>query len=97
MEKSSTERGFPVIEFKDSYGSKCSLQNSSSAAKPKIWLGVDDANPQIMAKSIMEDGVGWVKCPMPEGVTFTTRMHLTRSQVADLIPHLQNFVDTGEI
>ena len=26
-----------------------------------------------------------------------TRMHLTREQVAELLPHLQHFVETGEL
>lgn len=42
MKIKKTNRGFSVIEFKDSYGKQCSLQESSSASEPKIWFGVDD-------------------------------------------------------
>jgi hypothetical protein len=31
------------------------------------------------------------------GVNKTGRMHLSREQVAELLPYLQKFVDTGEI
>ncbi len=31
------------------------------------------------------------------GAAVPVRMHLTREQVADLLPHLQHFVDTGEL
>lgn len=56
-----THRGFQLLEFRDAYGVKCSLQQSSaigsSAAfeqKPGssyIWLGIDSPQPRIM-KSI---------------------------------------------
>lgn len=36
-----TNRGFALIYFKDRYGSKCSLQKSSMASEPAIWLGID--------------------------------------------------------
>lgn len=97
MKLSKTARGFPYYEFKDNNGVTCSLQKSSSALEPKIWLGVDDGNPQIMASKIIEGGIGWVKYPIPEDVLLTTRMHLTIAQVKKLIPVLQNFVKTGEI
>jgi len=54
-----TYRGFDIVEFKDSYGEKCSLQISSRAVfenedgtcnNPNgwIWLGIDDPHPQIL-------------------------------------------------
>lgn len=37
--KSHTERGFAIVKFTDCYGVPCSIQESSSAEEPKIWLG----------------------------------------------------------
>jgi hypothetical protein len=92
-----TARGFNLIKFEDYYGSECSLQISSLADKDAIWLGIDNANPQIMASKTKEGGNGWVPFAMPEDVLLTTRMHLTREQVEELLPYLQKFVKTGGI
>lgn len=103
MKKSKTHRGFALIEFEDRYGAKCSLQKSSLATEDAIWFGVDDANPQIMARHAKAAGIettettGWVKYPIPKEVLLTTRMHLTRKQVLKLLPSLIKFVITGEI
>lgn len=91
MKHSSTKRGFDVVEFKDHYNSPCSLQKSSLADLDAVWLGVDDANPMIMTSD------GWDVYDIPQEVQLTTRMHLTRDQVRELLPYLQAFVDTGEI
>ena len=102
VEISKTERGFTVGNFKDKYGAVCSIQESSSA-EPAIWLGVNYADPKIMAsvaKTVNPetgDMTGWVKYPIPNDVLLTTRMHLSREQVAELIPLLQQFVDTGRL
>lgn len=42
MRKKKTARGFTYYEFEDANGIKCSLQESSSAMSPKIWLGSDE-------------------------------------------------------
>jgi hypothetical protein len=99
MIRTKTERGFNLIEFQDSYGEKCSLQKSSSAMEPKIWLGITDPQPKIPVKAMDPDyeGVGWIKYLIPKEVMITGRMHLTISQVKELIPLLQKFVDTGEL
>jgi len=97
MKCKRTGRGFAHYEFTDEYGAKCSLQKSSSAMVDRIWLGVDNANPQIMASKTPEGGNGWVPYPIPEDVLLTTRMHLNQKQVKKLLPILQRFVETGEI
>jgi len=97
MERTSTPRGFALRKFSDLYGASCSIQKSSLATDDAIWLGVDDADPQILASKVREGATGWVKYPIPEDVLLTTRMHLNREQVAELLPVLQKFVDTGEI
>lgn len=99
MKISQTKRGFNTIQFKDVYDVECSIQESSLASEPAIWLGVNDANPQVLASSVKEGATGWIPYPIPDSVTvsFKTRMHLTRDQVAELMPVLQRFIDTGEI
>ena len=87
-----TERGFARAEFTDLYGVKCSLQKSSLATDDAIWLGCNDADPRQLVY-----GQGWVPVAMPEEYVANTRMHLSREQVAELLPLLQRFVETGEI
>ena len=41
IEFRQTERGFTRGEFKDRYGAACSIQESSLASEPAIWLGCD--------------------------------------------------------
>lgn len=107
--KEKTSRGFEVINFCDFYDAKCSLQQSSiwldddngKVGGSAVWLGVDDANPKIMAKDAETLGVetsetcGWIDYPLPEQVMLTTRMHLNRDQVRSLVGHLQNWLKNG--
>ena len=88
-----TARGFDLAEFEDGNGERCSLQKSSAAERDMIWLGVNEPNPKIFPA----DGTGWHDYELPENVSCTTRMHLDRKQVAALLPHLQAFVETGDI
>ena len=103
MKDRKTERGFDLTEFKDCYGAKCSLQKSSTATEDRIWLGINDADPQIMVSKAAANGIepigqnGWMKFPVPEDVLFNTRMHLNRKQVKKLLPYLKRFVKTGEL
>lgn len=103
MIKSHTNRGFRYIEFEDRYDQKCSVQKSSLAFEDAIWMGIEDADPKIMATDARRLGiptketVGWIPYPVPDEVLLSTRMHLTRDQVAELLPILQHFVDTGEL
>ena len=92
MDSQITQRGFELLTFTDSSGYKCSLQKSSSAMDDKVWLGTDDANPQIMTAT-----EGWQPLNVPENTLFNTRMHLTRQQVSDLLPYLTRFAETGDL
>jgi hypothetical protein len=87
-----TSRGFRVAHFFDSYDVACSIQKSSIATEDCIWLGCDNAAPRRLVK-----GIGWELIPMPDEYTANTRMHLTREQVAALLPALVTFVSTGEL
>ena len=99
-----TSRGFAIRKYEDLYKAKYSIQKSSLAAIDAIWFGIDEANPRILKSHAINMGIaveplieGWMRVQIPENVLFTTRMHLGRSQVAELIPVLQHFVDTGEL
>ncbi len=106
---SKTQRGFPVVGFQDRCGAKCSIQKSSLADEDAIWIGIDDPDPQIMARDALEMGRtdllndgperynGWVNFPIPDKVLLTTRMHLNKEQVATLLPLLQHFLEHGEL
>jgi len=97
MELEKTQRGFALGKFTDHYGHGCSIQKSSLATDDAIWLGLDDASPQIMASKLDPNLTGWLPYPIPLDVNLNTRMHLTREQVAELLPTLQRFVETGEM
>lgn len=100
-----TSRGFELLEFTDLYGAACSLQESSVATSHAVWLGVNDANPKILKSKAVELGIplppgkvsGWMSYPVPESVSFTTRMHLDRDQVQNLVDRLQLWLDTGSL
>lgn len=93
LEKTFTSRGFARVDFLDGNDIQCSLQKSSAAQEDHIWLGCDEPN----AKIFPGNGTGWHDYPLPESVSCTTRMHLTRDQVAALLPFLERFAKTGEI
>lgn len=102
MKWTRTSRGFLIGLFTDAFGAQCSLQKSS-ATSPLVWLGVNVAHPKILAVDAAANGVatretrGWVDYPLPVAVEIPTRMHLSRDQVAALLPALQRFVETGEL
>jgi len=98
-----TERGFPLGKFNDLYDQKCSIQQSSLATENALWLGLDNAEPMIMASKADENGVetkkttGWVDYPLPKDVLLSTRMHLSVSDVEKLVEELQHWLKTGEL
>ena len=97
-----TQRGFGVIKFKDAYGCECSIQESS-ADGPYLWLGPSEADPKILASQASKHGVetdettGWVPYPIPEEVLLTTRMHLHKEHVIELVKVLQQWLETEEL
>ena len=107
-----TPRGFQTVDFKDHHLQECNLQQSSSMASDDeralnrpgsscVWLGIKDANPQIMARHASKYGlkvassIGWVPYPIPVDVLLATRMHLNRQQVQGLISRLQHWLEHG--
>lgn len=89
---SHTNRGFALVEFSDRNDVKCSLQESSIATEAAIWLGCNEASPQVLVP-----GSGWQPVDMPADYIANTRMHLTQDKVRELLPILQHFVETGEV
>lgn len=98
-----TGRGFPILRFTDFYHKACTLQSSSLATEECVWLGVNEAEPKIMCSDAARLGIpttrqtGWMEYVLPEQVSMTTRMHLTREQAGELAKQLQVFADTGEL
>lgn len=84
-------RGFGRIGFIDRYHSQCSLQDSSIATEPCIWLGVSE----IVAKRLIP-GQGWKIVPLDPDLNLNERMHLTQSMVKQLLPFLTHFAETGQ-
>lgn len=111
-----TNRGFDKVVFEDVYESKCSLQESSLAVCEDddgnvsdplgwLWLGIEDANPQVMKSQAFDVGLripdgpltGFMPYPIPKQVHLTTRMHLGEEQVRALIARLELWLETGRI
>lgn len=67
-----TGRGFELLEFHDSYGTKCEIQQSSGVGdypdafkrpgSSLLWIGTADADPKIMKSQAVELGI-----PLPAG------------------------------
>lgn len=91
MDHSLTIRGFALKTFLDNKNVECSLQKSSNIDEC-IWLGCNEPAPRYLIPN-----VGWKDVELPPETVSNTRMELSRQQVADLLPYLQKFVDTGEI
>ena len=96
MKTGKTARGFVRDGFTDRNGVECSLQKSSLATEDAIWLGCNDIGlkrftPETGWEDVLLDSTG--------GAVHlaNTRMHLTREIVAELLPHLQHFAETGEL
>ena len=96
MKRNDTARGFARYEFTDRYDHRCSLQKSSLATEDAIWFGMDDPDLQEIGWH-PEHSLRARTYALPKGVEGFSRMHLTRDQVADLLPALQHFVEFGEL
>lgn len=77
-----TNRGFPYKEFKDKYGAVCSIQMSSIATEPCLWLGVNEEQSDEFKAEFKSSPY--------------TRMHLTYNQVKRLVEDLQMWLDNVE-
>jgi hypothetical protein len=102
MELKHTGRGFAYYEFTEVNGDVCNIQKSSSTMQDCIWLGskniglkgfIPHGNPswRDVTDDQIKEKFGF------QDIIANNRMHLSREQVAALLPILQKFVDTGEI
>lgn len=101
MEVTETDRGFKAVSFTDRLGVACSLKESSLATESAIWFGADSIGLKKL-DPLSPLGTGWEEIPLaevPGGVAYSanTRMHLTQDQVAELLPYLRHFVETGQL
>lgn len=94
MDIEKNKRGFQHGNFTDLYGEKCSIQKSSLATDDAIWLGIYE--PKLTVFENEQKGK-YIVANMPDNFMVNSRMHLNREQVAELLPILQKFVDTGEL
>jgi len=94
MELKKTERGFERGEFTDLYGEKCSIQKSSLATDDAIWFGINAPKLTVFEDEKMGK---YINTTVPKTWMVSSRMHLNRDQVAELLPILQKFVETGEL
>lgn len=98
FEISQTMRGFDYTEFSDANGVKCTVQESSACGdEALLWLGAKD----IGLKHFKSGHHGWKDVELvntiEEHYVANNRMHLTQSQVKDLLPVLHRFVETGRL
>ena len=101
LNKKNTSRGFSLYEFRDRNGIECSLQKSSIATENCIWLGANELGIQEFVAyrepNAWEPRPEFDKHTMEHHFVANNIMHLSREQVAELLPVLQKFVETGEI
>lgn len=74
-------RGFRIARFQDANGDDASIQESSAIADPEALVWLGQQHTKCKDCG----------CEMP------SRMHLTQSMAAALIPALQHFVETGDL
>lgn|SRR5574343_22227 len=97
MEKSTTGRGFALRTFKDANGIECTIQKSSALRdEGLIWLGASE-----IGLKHFKAYEGWKDVELvntiEEHYVANNRMHLTQSQVKELLPVLAHFAETGEL
>ncbi|MFN3802171.1 hypothetical protein [Belliella pelovolcani] len=94
MNLEKNQRGFESGKFTDLYGEKCSVQKSSLATDDAIWIGIDKPKLTVFENEQMGK---YLVTEMPKNFSVSSRMHLNREQVAELLPILQKFVETGKL
>jgi len=103
MNLKNTHNGFGLGKFIDNYGIKFSIQESSAGSDARIWLGVDDVKPEILASKAhiydipTTETTGWIAYPIPDDVLLHSRMNLNQEMAKELITILQHFVETGKL
>jgi hypothetical protein len=95
MKIEKTPNGLAVIPFRDQNFVACTLQESHSSGR-SITFGAESIGLKKFAP-----GEGWKDVNLDVSASdhydANTKMHLTREQVKSLLPHLEQFVRTGEL
>ena len=52
IKRTTTNRGFRLVSFIDSYGYDCSIQESSNAEKACIWMGIRDERMHLSQSEV---------------------------------------------
>jgi hypothetical protein len=83
---------------------KCSLQNSSICAEEgHVWFGVNSNSEGVVQKNGENKQYPARSRPFTnaeleeQNLDVFGRMHLSQSQVKELLPHLIRFVEEGEL
>ena len=100
MQINPTARGFSRGEFTDSNGQKCSIQISSAIEdEALLWLGCDKIELTVGMpwRVISDEEIERTFGAHAGHVLANTRLHLSQSQVRELLPLLQKFAETGDI
>jgi hypothetical protein len=102
MERTTTERGFGRFDAIDINGDRYSLQESSLATEDAVWLGCDDftAFDADRLGTVLRERTPAGDIVVPPGVRAVKvlgRMHLSREMVAEMLPALAHFVETGRL
>lgn len=97
MNTKKTNRGFVLTEFTDLSGRECSVQESSIIHNEGvIWLGCSD-----IGLKHFKAGQGWhdveLSNTIEEHYVANNRMHLTQTQVKELLPVLAYFAEHGNL
>jgi hypothetical protein len=105
VEMTKTHRNFDHGSMVDCYGKKISIQDSSSASEPRIWLGLEDYPIEVLTDK------GWKEYPvedlLPDNAVsygngdkhfnIANRMHINKEHAKTLVKLLQRFIRTGSI
>lgn len=98
-----TARGFALREFKDANGVPCNMQISSGIrdnGEKLLWLGAAETGMQVFVPHQSWTPVTDAEIAARFGAKMccaNNRMHLTQSQVKELLPYLQKFAETGSL
>jgi hypothetical protein len=97
MKTTTGKRGFAKAEFKDSLGHDCIIQEGSVDTINEgmgVWLGIPKPEITVFTDRGMAN---YVHIPTPENWDIGSLMYLSDKQIKQLIPMLQNFLETGKL
>lgn len=91
MKINKTDRGFKIGYFKDTSGTLCSIQESSSV-DPLLWLGANSFELKQLIDGEWQD----VEIN-PVDTIGNNRMLLSQEAVKELLPQLEYFAEHGKL